>query len=336
MKKKQWLFIGVIFSLVSAFSACYFYLFLTSPIWQHKPSAPVIISFPEGATARSLTNIINKQQSVNCQACLSWYFRLLPEARQLQAGVYALAPTVTPKQLIDQLLNGQVLEQKLTITEGQTAAAVIENLSDLSIAPLSQDLSNQLAAHCNFCQQGIEGALLADTYLFLAGTEPIDILLRSHQALLKQLAPLWQQARANKLPYHSPYELLIAASIIEKETALKKEKPLISAVIVNRLRKKMRLQMDPTVIYGLGSKYQFPLKKADLKIQSPYNTYLNFGLPPTPICNVGIDALVAAANPADVDYLYFVATNMGNHHFSTTLESQNNAVRRFLNGAKDE
>ena len=180
-----------------------------------------------------------------------------------------------------------------------------------------------------------EGLLLADTYQYNACSQARDVLNRAHSNLQHYLEASWQQRAAN-LPYKTPYDLLIAASIIEKETANSNEKRLISSVIVNRLRKFMPLQMDPTVIYGLGTAYTGKLTHNDLQIDSPYNTYRYRGLPPTPIAMVGKDAIDAAAHPASTNFLYFVARGDGTHYFSTSYNEQKSAIARYIKGKKHE
>lgn len=173
-----------------------------------------------------------------------------------------------------------------------------------------------------------EGLLLADTYQYQGGSSSKALLEQAHRNLLNYLNISWTNRAAN-LPYKTPYELLIAASIIEKETAIAQERKLISGVMVNRLKKKMPLQMDPTVIYGLGNQYTGKLTHNDLLIESPYNSYLNRGLPPTPIAMVGKEAIDAAAHPQLSNYLYFVAKGDGTHQFSETYEQQKQAINQY-------
>lgn len=279
-------------------------------------------------SALNLVNLIEQQQPLSCSRCLAAYIRLHPARANLKAGVYQFESDLNPSKLISKVVNGEVLEQQLTITEGQTSHSVLDTLNRL---PYIQKASYQeIKKNLNLTtyQQEIEGAFLAETYFFPAGSKVVDVLQRSHQALIDALNHIWQNRQKN-LPYQTPWQLLTAASIIEKEAANSQEKFLISAVIINRLSKNMRLQMDPTVIYALAEQYHYPLKKKDLKVASPYNTYRHKGLPPAPIANVGFETLYAAAHPAAVDYLYFVATNEGLHHFSKTLLEQTRMIQKI-------
>ena len=321
------LFIICSFALLSlAFYANYF---LTQPLLKQRSNQnSITINFKNGMSAKTMVNLISSKQPLQCQFCFAIYLRLLSRASNFKAGIYQLDQNITAPDLVEKVINGDVLQQELIIKEGQTSLDIIKELNSKPFIEKSSSIVNDFIKQCDLCSSNMEGALLADTYFFNAGSNSIDVLQRSYQALIKVLNEIWLNRQLN-LPYKNYYELLIAASIIEKEAANKAEKEIISAVIVNRLRKNMRLQMDPTVIYGLGDKYKFPLTKKDLHVTSPYNTYLHKGLPPTPICNVGLDALYAAAQPKAVDYLYFVANEKGLHDFSTNLKQQNEAVNRL-------
>jgi UPF0755 protein len=169
---------------------------------------------------------------------------------------------------------------------------------------------------------------LADTYQFHRGMSDVDLLKRAHALLQTELDTAWRE-RAKELPYKSAYEALIMASIVEKETALSSERPTIAGVFVQRLQKGMKLQTDPTVIYGMGDRYKGNIRRADLRRPTPYNTYTNAGLPPTPIAMVGREAIRAALHPDQSKWLYFVAKGDGSHQFSATLEAHNRAVKQY-------
>jgi UPF0755 protein len=173
-----------------------------------------------------------------------------------------------------------------------------------------------------------EGLFFPDTYFFNPDSPDIDVLRRAYSLQQQKLQEAWE-TRAPGLPYKTPYEALIMASIIEKETGVPEERPLIAAVFINRLKKGMRLQTDPTVIYGLGAKFDGNLRKVDLQRDTPYNTYTRAGLPPTPIAMPGEEAILAALHPAPSNALYFVAKGNGTHQFSATLEEHNRAVNRY-------
>lgn len=315
--------------MCTGITTCY----LKSPLFNLPVGSSVTIDFKEGMSASRLINLLSEKDQLYCPLCLHLYLYVLPGADRLQAGIYQFDALVTPKKFVTQLLKGHVLEQKFTIIEGQSSQEIISQLKHQPFLKQENQMVERLLAKCKFCTDNLDGMFLADTYFYLAGSQALDILMRSYLALKLELNKVWQHRNKN-LPYRNAYELLIAASIIEKETSLTHEQYLVSAVIVNRLRKNMRLQMDPTVIYGLGTQYNYPLLRKDLKIETPYNTYLNKGLPPTPICNVGSKALFAAAHPKAVDYLYFVATAEGTHHFSNSLAEQIKAIKILKEGQK--
>jgi UPF0755 protein len=261
-----------------------------------------------------------------------WLARRDGKAARVQAGEYALAPGTSPAALLEQLVEGRVLLHPVTLVEGWTIAAALESLHanpllKRSVASADPALMVRLGSP-GF---GAEGEFFPDTYLVPKGASDFDILRIAHGRLRERLATAWLRRRAD-LPLASPYEVLILASIIEKETGDPEERPHIAAVFVNRLRRGMRLQTDPTVIYGLGAAYDGSIHRRDLTADTPYNTYTRDGLPPTPIALASGAALDAAVQPADSDDLYFVATGRGDgrHEFSRTLEAHNAAVARYL------
>jgi UPF0755 protein len=278
----------------------------------------------EGLAARGL---------VEHPRLFGWLARRDGKAARVQAGEYALAPGTSPAALLEQLVEGRVLLHPVTLVEGWTVAAALESMHAnpalKQVVPSAADpaLMTRLGA------SGIaaEGEFFPDTYLVPRGASDFEVLKLAHARLQERLAAAWSGRRA-ELPLGSPYEALVLASIIEKETGDPEERPHIAAVFVNRLRRGMRLQTDPTVIYGLGASYDGSLHRRDLTNDTPYNTYTRDGLPPTPIALAGGAALAAAVQPADSDDLYFVATGRGDgrHEFSRTLEAHNAAVARYL------
>ncbi|HAU0988355.1 TPA: endolytic transglycosylase MltG, partial [Legionella pneumophila] len=245
-------------------------------------------------------------------------------SHQLKAGVYQITPGETAMKLLHRVVAGDVITQNFTIIEGSTQQKVDYDLRQANY--LKYNPEDWAIVKENY--PSAEGLLLADTYQYQGGSSSRALLEQAHRNLLNYLNTSWAN-RSPNLPYKTPYELLIAASIIEKETAIAQEKKLISGVMVNRLKKKMPLQMDPTVIYGLGNQYKGKLTHNDLLIQSPYNSYLNRGLPPTPIAMVGKEAIDAAAHPQLSNYLYFVAKGDGTHQFSETYEQQRQAINQY-------
>lgn len=259
--------------------------------------------------------------------------RQLDAAGKLKVGEYALDADLTPRELLTRMRQGRVVQHRLTIIEGwnirQLRAALKRAEPLLHTTDALDDAA--LMQHLGFAGQHPEGRFLPETYVYQRGDSDLDVLKRAHAAMEKALSEAWD-ARADKLPINSPYELLTLASIIEKETALASERPQIAGVFVRRLNIGMRLQTDPTVIYGLGAGYDGNIRKRDLTTDTPYNTYTRAGLTPTPIAMPSRDALMAAAQPADGNTLYFVAVGDGSgaHVFSTTYAEHTAAVARYL------
>ncbi|MGW8127879.1 MAG: endolytic transglycosylase MltG [Stenotrophomonas sp.] len=259
--------------------------------------------------------------------------RQLDAAGKLKVGEYALDDALTPRELLLRMRQGKVLQHRVTIVEGwnirQLRAALRQAEPLLHETDALDDA--ELMRRLGFPDQHPEGRFLPETYVYQRGDSDLDVLRRAHAAMEKELAAAWA-ARSDDLPLASPYELLILASIVEKETGLAAERPQIAGVFARRLKMGMRLQTDPTVIYGIGSAYDGNIRKVHLTTDTPYNTYTRGGLPPTPIAMPGKDALAAAARPAPGDALYFVAVGDGSgaHVFSATYAEHNAAVARYL------
>jgi UPF0755 protein len=254
-------------------------------------------------------------------------------ATRIKAGEYRLLPGTSPATLLDQFVTGDVVLHSLTVPEGWTfrqALALIQS-QPLVQVELGELTDAELLARLGLQEQHPEGLFFPDTYRFPRGTSDRALLLQAHARLERELRDAWA-ARAPGLPLASSREALILASLVEKETAAADERPLIAGVFVNRLRKGMRLQTDPSVIYGLGERFDGNLRRRDLESDTPYNSYTRAGLPPTPISLVGREALVAATRPAKTRALYFVASGLGDgrHFFAETLEAHNANVSRHL------
>ncbi len=251
-------------------------------------------------------------------------------AAKLKTGEFTIEPGTTPLQLLDILVQGKVKQYSLTIPEGLTFLQILELLrQDPRIVQTLGNLKpSAVMAELGFAGYKPEGRIYPDTYHFPAGTRDVDFLRRAIEMQEQVLMEEWQQ-RDENLPYDSPYQALVMASIIEKETGVAEERGMIAGVFVRRLRKNMKLQTDPTVIYAMGDIYKGNIRKKDLSIDSPYNTYRYRGLPPTPIASAGRDALHAALHPEPGESLYFVAKGDGSHHFSRTLQEHNRAVARY-------
>ena len=261
-----------------------------------------------------------------------WQLLMRLEPTVFHVGEYLLEAGLTPRQLLQRLSSSKVVQYRITLIEGWTfgqfaaaiaADGVLEHTIDLS-APYEWDPGTLFEG-----MQHPEGWFLPETYQFTRGDRDRDILERSHAAMQQALQSAWE-ARDTGLPLKSPYELLILASIIEKETALDEERERIAGVFVRRLQKGMRLQTDPTVIYGLGETFDGDIRRRDLKTDTPYNTYTRHGLPPTPIAMPGRASLEAAAHPAPGEELFFVADGKGGHTFSKTLAEHQAAVDKLL------
>jgi UPF0755 protein len=254
-------------------------------------------------------------------------------ASRIKAGEYQLLPGTTPAQLLRQFTAGQVLLHTLVIPEGWTFRqalrairahpVIVHELADLS--------EPELMARLGLAGRHPEGLFFPDTYHFPRGTTDRKLLLQANERLERQLAAAWEERRPD-LPLKTPYEALILASLVEKETGVAEERPLIAGAFVNRLRIGMRLQTDPSVIYGLGASFDGNLRRRDLQADTPYNSYTRSGRPPTPIALPGREALTAALQPATTDALYFVATGKGDgrHYFASSLVAHNANVSRHL------
>ena len=255
------------------------------------------------------------------------------KAARIRAGEYAYGPGLTPEKLLDALVEGRVVLHPVTLVEGwtfaQALAAIQANPAVVATLPATPDAA--LMQKLGSPGTPFEGQLFPDTYLVPRGATDLEVLKQAHARLKDRLATAWLQRRPD-LPLASPYEALTLASIIEKETGAPEERPRIAAVFVNRLRRGMRLQTDPTVIYGLGSRYDGSIHRRDLTEDTPYNTYTRDGLPPTPIALPSAAALAAAVQPLETEDLYFVATGRGDgrHVFSRTLGEHDAAVRQYL------
>ncbi len=258
------------------------------------------------------------------------YARINGLAHRVKAGEYEVEPGLTLSGLMRKMIDGDTLRHHFTVVEGTTFAQLREQLAANRV--LEQTLSelddSEVMALLGEPEKHPEGMFLAETYQYLRGMSDLDLLRRARASLDEALAQAWEK-RAPDLPYDSAYQALTMASIIEKETAVAQERPRISGVFVRRLQQGMRLQTDPTVIYGMGAEYKGNLRRADLLEKTPYNTYAIEGLPPTPIAMVGKDAIEAALNPEAGPWLFFVAKGDGSHHFSARLSEHNSAVRRY-------
>lgn len=286
-----------------------------------------------GTNAHSVIRDLREQGALNSgEFATKVWLRFFAQHTQVKAGTYPIEEGVNLPAFLTQLSLGSEAQFSVSLVEGLTYKEWIQTLkaTDRLIDDTSITTGNYLVVNSGFSPSPIqpEGLLLADTYFFVDGATVSSILDRAQAAMTEFLSQQWE-LRQLDLPIHSPYEALILASIIEKETAVPEERARIAGVFVNRLRKGMRLQTDPTVIYGIGDDFDGDITRKHLREPTPYNTYVIKGLPPTPIAMAGKEAIVAALNPLATDELYFVSRGDGTHVFSTTLEAHNEAVRKY-------
>lgn len=295
------------------------------------PPGGIEYTVARGATLRDIAAELAGRGIIREALHLRLLGRARGDAHRIKAGEYALNQGLTPAALLDLLVSGKVIEYSLTLVEGWTFKQVLESVRNhpVIVHTLAPDAAPDAAMTAiGRAGQHPEGRFFPDTYLFPRGTTDVQMLLRAYDRMAQVLAEEWE-ARAEGLPIETPYEALTLASIVEKETGKAEERPEIAGVFVRRLEKRMLLQTDPTVIYGLGDTFDGNLRRRDLERDTPYNTYTRAGLTPTPICMPGRDAIRAVLHPADGDALYFVATGDGGHHFSATLAEHNRAVSRY-------
>lgn len=266
-------------------------------------------------------------------ALLTLLARATGQADKIKAGSYELKPGATPNSLIRQMVRGEFAQESLVIIEGwtfkqmRTAVAAHPGLKHDTI-----DLTDvQLLAKILPEAKHPEGLFFPDTYLFAKGASDLQVYRQANAALMARLNAAWSKRDAS-LPYQTSYQALIMASIVEKETGKKEDRNTIASVFINRLKAGMMLQTDPTVIYGMGERYDGNIRKSDLQTDTPYNTYTRKGLPPTPIALPGAESLQAALAPVDTDALYFVARGDGSSQFSSNLDDHNRAVNKYIRG----
>jgi UPF0755 protein len=293
----------------------------------------VRVAVLQGEPLRNVLARLQQQGALRHAREVEWYLRLHRLRPRVQAGNYEIAPHASARAVLDQLVAGHVVLEQLTVVEGWRFADLRHALdAHASLAHTLQGLSDEaIMSALGRAGEAPEGRFFPDTYRFAAGTADRRLLELAYERMQRELQQAWA-ARAADLPITSAVDALILASIVEKETGREDERPMVAAVFVNRLRRGMRLQSDPTVIYGLGDRYDGNIHSRDLETDTPYNSYTRAGLPPTPIALPGNASLEATLHPADTDVLYFVATGNGDgsHQFSATLEQHDEALRAYL------
>ncbi len=290
----------------------------------------MVLVVDQGQGLVSIVNELHTRGAVNNPQLLKLAYYVYGLPRNIQLGEYLVADDMSVKELFENIAIGKQRLFRIKVGVGSTFADFYKKLIEHPyINPTTANMSvTDIINLLESPYRNPEGLFYADTYFFYSGAADIDILRTAHQRLLDVLEEEWDN-RAPNLLYKDSYEALTMASIIEKETGLDVERPLIAGVFQNRLRLGMRLQTDPTVIYGMGDSYDGNIRRSDLRRPTPYNTYVIYGLPPTPISLVDSRAITAALNPKSSDYIFFVATGDGGHKFSVTLKQHNAAVREY-------
>jgi len=323
----------VVFALTLAAAA---YFWVQSPMPLRAPAATAVdLSIEPGTSAKAIAQAVADAGLDTSPTMLYVWFRLSGQSRQMRAGSYEIAPGTSPKRLLSMLVRGEESLRTVTIVEGWNWRQVRQALAKAEhLRPDSRTLDDAaLMAQLGRTGVAPEGRFYPDTYSYAKGTSDLAVLQRAMKAMDKQLQQAWQ-ARQSGAALQSPEQALILASIVEKETGKAQDRPEISGVFNNRLRIGMRLQTDPTVIYGLGEAFDGDLRRVHLTTDNPWNTYTRGGLPPTPIAMPGKAALLAAVQPAKTSAIYFVAKGDGSSHFSATLDEHNRAVNRYQRGQK--
>lgn len=300
--------------------------------WLHQNLAVpenYVINVNKGDTLGKIAYRLQKEKILPSARWLILYARLTDKT-QVKVGEYRVKPYTTHQQLITLLQSGEVISYQVTLVEGKTFSDFLKKLHDHPKIKKTLDItdSQKVIQQLGLELAHPEGWFFPDTYQFSNGISDKQLLLQAHQKMQQVLSEEWDQ-RAEKLPYKNAYEALIMASIVEKETGVASERPEIAGVFVRRLQKGMRLQTDPTIIYGLGDEYKGNIRRKHLTQKTPYNTYVIDGLPPTPIAMPGREAIYATLNPKSGKSLYFVAKGDGSHYFSSTLKEHNRAVRKY-------
>ncbi|MDN0117618.1 endolytic transglycosylase MltG [Yersinia frederiksenii] len=297
-----------------------------------------LFKLPAGTGRVGLENLLQRDHLIKNTRWFPWLLRIEPELANFKAGTYRFTPGMTVRGMLELLASGKEAQFTVRFVEGKRLRDWLDELQQSKYIKhvLAGKSDAEIAILLGLKDtEHPEGWLYPDTYSYTAGTTDLALLKRAHVKMEKTVDEIWQ-GRDKSLPYKTPGELVTMASIIEKETAVNEERTKVASVFINRLRIGMRLQTDPTVIYGMGDKYNGNISRKDLDTPTPYNTYTISGLPPTPIAMPGLASLTAAAHPAKTAYLYFVADGKGGHTFTTNLASHNQAVRVYRQSLKDK
>ena len=298
-----------------------------------------LLTIDRGTTGSKLAALLKQEKILEHADLLPWLLKLQPQLNKVKAGTYSLTGVKTLQDLLDMINSGKEAQFSVKFIEGKTFKEWRKNLEN---APhLKQTLQGKsdkeimalldipAVAKAVYEWNNMDGWLYPDTYNYTPNSTDLELLKRSTTRLQKALDKAWSE-RDENLPLADPYQMLILASIVEKETGVAAERPQVASVFINRLKANMKLQTDPTVIYGMGESYTGNIRKKDLETITPYNTYMIEGLPPTPIAMVSESALQAVAHPAKTDFYYFVADGSGGHKFTRNLNEHNKAVQEYL------
>ena len=302
--------------------------FLETPM--RLPPEGMVLQVEKGTNLRQLGRRLEREGILDNGDMLYWHARWHSLADRIRAGEFHVPAGTTPPGLLEILIHGTPVSYRLTLVEGWTFRQVLEAVRRDPVLRQTLDTDDPPRVMARLGLPGIhpEGRFFPDTYAFPRGTTDVAFLQRAYRRMERELAEAWA-GRGKEIAVKTPYEALILASIVEKETGVPEERPLIAGVFTRRLKRGMKLQTDPTVIYGMGARYQGNIRRSDLREDTPYNTYVHAGLPPTPICMPGRASIEAVLHPAPGKALYFVANGDGSHVFSETLEQHNAAVRRY-------
>lgn len=324
--------ISALFLLALAVFGGYLYLQSWFENTELNITEPTLIEIPRGSHARRMASLLKEAGYIEEEKIFYYAVRLFAPQQQIHAGVYQLKPKETVQSGWQKWSQGEQYYFSITFAEGlnfkewQQKIAANPWLTVQSSNLSAEELLQTIAPESTYTHP--EGLLFPDTYRFYAYTSDLEIYHQAYQRMANLLTEAWNH-RANNLPVKTPYEALILASIVEKETGAAHERGLVASVFSNRLRVKMRLQSDPTIIYGLGDRYQGVIYRSNIQETTAYNTYRIAGLPPTPIAMPGEAAIQAVLNPPQSEYYYFVSQNDGTHVFSKTLEAHNQAVQKY-------
>lgn len=290
----------------------------------------IVIEIVPGSNIRTIAKQLTEQKLIDDKYLFIILAKIDKVETKLKAGEYQIKQGTTARELLHIFVKGRAVQYTQSIIEGRSFKEMIAEIAqnDKLKHTIGDKTGAQIMAELGYPDSHFEGQFLPDTYAFPKGSTDIDYLKRAYLAMQDVLAKEWQ-GRDKDLPLKTPYEALILASIIEKETGVAHERPLISAAFITRLRKNMKLQTDPTIIYGMGDRYKGDIRYKDLREDTPYNTYVHKGLTPTPIAMPGLLSIQAALHPAKSDAIYFVSKGDGTHYFSKTLKEHNAAVRKY-------